>query len=387
MVGLLTDEEMIDQMYGPNVDTPTSEIYRLLGLNPNLRRGTILPIARNEQGGLEAAVPQSLIDLARAFRLPARAMGGGSYGTEDIANFALNTGALGAVGTKPAGALASGAARASKPSALPMDEASRMARAAEMGFDVDRIWYRGLADPHDPAVVPGVGHETPATFLTDNPANASAYAMQNGDRVMMTYGEYRQSLDKPLEEALSKTAVPKVINTPKVREVLLGVRSKRPEEDAAWRQTVIDEVRKNDPSAADLADSLREKYIALDSRWEGIDGANVMPLMLRGDYMKGFTPGEFQEGFWNLNMGQAKRAGKDGVKFENVIDTPTGYGDPATSVAVFNPANIRSRFAAFDPAKKDSADLLAGVIGLPGGSFLTGLNQERSKRGISKIAK
>lgn len=320
MAGLLTDEEWIDRMYGPNADTPTSEIYRLLGLNPNLRRGTILPIATNEQGGIEAAVPNILIDLARAVRLPFRAISGKSYGFEDVANLALNFGALGSVATKPAGALASGAARASKPSALPMDEASRMARAREMGANLDEVWHHGTpVDLYKTKEGGFRGGDERVTFASSSPFVAEGY----------TRGEISLSPDATGKYPLAKS------NYPDMKDG--GVYSLR-----------------------SLAKNVRE----IDAHGEP---------------------------WFNLKMDQdiaaARAAGHDAVIYRNIDDNMYTKGMKSDVIVWLDPTKIRATGAAFDPAKKDSADLLAGVIGLPGGSFLTGLNQERSKRGISKIAK
>jgi hypothetical protein len=56
----------------------------------------------------------------------------------------------------------------------------------------------------------------------------------------------------------------------------------------------------------------------------------------------------------------AKAEGYDGLKVTNLSDE-AGYGNyrPATHYGIFDPKNIRSRFAKFDPAKADSSDLLA----------------------------
>lgn len=62
---------------------------------------------------------------------------------------------------------------------------------------------------------------------------------------------------------------------------------------------------------------------------------------------------------------QAREAGKDGVLFKRSNDHPdTRAVDPrvwnaSDVVAMFNPSNIRSTQAAFDPAKRNSANLLA----------------------------
>lgn len=62
----------------------------------------------------------------------------------------------------------------------------------------------------------------------------------------------------------------------------------------------------------------------------------------------------------------AASKGHDSLIVDNVKDPGRfvkGYMDPSTTVAVFDPKNIRSVNAAFDPAKKDSSNLLAGVTG------------------------
>jgi hypothetical protein len=62
---------------------------------------------------------------------------------------------------------------------------------------------------------------------------------------------------------------------------------------------------------------------------------------------------------------RAREAGKDGVMFKRSNDHPDSMVvDPrvwnaSDVVAMFNPSNIRSTQAAFDPAKRDSANLLA----------------------------
>ena len=59
--------------------------------------------------------------------------------------------------------------------------------------------------------------------------------------------------------------------------------------------------------------------------------------------------------------------GHDGVEFRI-------GGEPA-QFAVFDPKNIRSRFARFDPSKADSSDLLAGIAG----ASLLGANRRRDR--------
>ena len=62
-------------------------------------------------------------------------------------------------------------------------------------------------------------------------------------------------------------------------------------------------------------------------------------------------------GAYDAILDSAKRTGKDGV----TITGGTTLGSPSDVHVTFNPANIRSRFAAFDPAKRGQADLLGQV--------------------------
>lgn len=87
---------------------------------------------------------------------------------------------------------------------------------------------------------------------------------------------------------------------------------------------------------------------------------NIMPLKLN---TKGFATKDYGgSGFRDESYASLLDANKDapGVVFQHTTD-----GGPVTSIyAVTDPRRIRSRFAAFDPMKRDSADLLAGIAGM-----------------------
>ena len=91
-------------------------------------------------------------------------------------------------------------------------------------------------------------------------------------------------------------------------------------------------------------------------------GANVLPLKLRGkqslyDAYGGSWKNEIPKALWGRDLENA-----DIAVINNVIDNPTLQKvDPSTVYAIKNPANIRSRFAAFDPMRRHEADILAGV--------------------------
>jgi GNAT superfamily N-acetyltransferase len=125
---------------------------------------------------------------------------------------------------------------------------------------------------------------------------------------------------------------------------------------------------------------------------------NVMQLISTGNYI---DENDYKQMFMensggveitsgNLNMRerdalikktdkQVMEKGFDGIaeKYKDSSGKVVGYGQ----VAIFDPANIRSVNAAFDPAKRDSANLMAGVGGvLAGGSALRALLPQEQER-------
>lgn len=92
---------------------------------------------------------------------------------------------------------------------------------------------------------------------------------------------------------------------------------------------------------------------------EFVSGANEVPVIIK-------PSGELPVKTWS----EMKRDGKLNPHFPQVVtadenkmirDMGFTHARVGGEVAVFDPSVIRSRFAAFDPAKKNSADLLASV--------------------------
>lgn len=119
-------------------------------------------------------------------------------------------------------------------------------------------------------------------------------------------------------------------------------------------------------SGADAAEGIftaNNPRIANEFTWANgsQEGANVLPLMLRtvdpvkAPLMLDGTTGSAAAKI----LQQSKRAGYDRVDF------PTNMmGAEGTSQVVFDPSRVRSRFAAFDPARVKENDLLAGMMPL-----------------------
>ena len=235
-----------------------------LGLNKYQARSFGQPIADVLGYSPVGAVAQSWDAGQSAARAPgmfgkAAALGGGM--------------ALAALGAVPGGK-----ALARKGEALAMDEASRMARAAEQGFDVDATLYHGTAHDINKFKPSTSGALGPGVYVGDSSV-ANSYASQAG-----------------------------------------------------WRMT---------------------------------GGDTVMPLIVpKGPYA---TEAQFDEAVLrapvNLNgRGKHQNAADELARQGFVgVEARTYDGEGHPSRVIFDPANIRSKFAAFDPAKRGSANLLAGV--------------------------
>jgi hypothetical protein len=121
-------------------------------------------------------------------------------------------------------------------------------------------------------------------------------------------------------------------------------------------------------------------------------GQNVLPLMIKKGKSNNMTAMSENwtgaEKNINSELKNAKLSKKDSLVIHNLDDDPFFANRDATHYAIFNPSNIRSRFAAFDPFRRNEADILAGVAPLAVGSLL-GLNtynnmQEKPKKDKKK---
>lgn len=98
-------------------------------------------------------------------------------------------------------------------------------------------------------------------------------------------------------------------------------------------------------------------------------GGNVMPLMVRSSKVvsKDFGGVPYREESFNDVIGRGFKGGADTAIMKNTFDPGATSGPYATApmvtdvVAVKDPARIRSRFAAFDPARVNENDLLGAA--------------------------
>lgn len=110
-------------------------------------------------------------------------------------------------------------------------------------------------------------------------------------------------------------------------------------------------------------ESLRKaEELEASFRTNSLLGQNIMPLLLRGQKAKVVDAkgAEFVdvEGGVNKMLQQAMRDRADMLTIKNLADDVGFNNRPATHYGVLNPAVVRSRFAAFDPARVNENDLL-----------------------------
>lgn len=219
---------------------------------------------------------------------------------------------------------------------LDMNEAARMARAKKMGFDTGKTMYHGAANDikaFDPKASGRASEvDTGAFFFTDNPKVADEFAEYSSN------GWFGRALDERTSQH------------PKMKEI-----------DTKFKNADID-LNEWTIQRALLKEELRNQ------------GANIYPVHLKtnkpytidweGDYIE---PKRVQE-----LVAVAKKRGYDSVVIQNAKDSPQETLSK-TITAVFEPSQIRSKFAVFDPKKAGSGNLSAalGGVGLGTGALMT----------------
>lgn len=230
----------------------------------------------------------------------------------------------------PKGSLASNAFKAAE--RLPMDEASRLARAREMGFDTDNVLYHGTSEPFsefsnfhigsaNDAGALGSGH-----YFTDAPRIANWYAQDfNGSNVIPAY-----------------------VNN----ENLFSVTGSGIDHGFA----------RGANKTVDLLNAFAERH------------PDLLP--------KNFNPREYAA---DLSEHHNSGAGDDiAALLQGAGYSGVDYAFPSggREVAMFNPEDIRSKFAAFNPADIDKAGLLLSDTGKPSlfGSAVAGAEANKPMR-------
>lgn len=186
--------------------------------------------------------------------------------------------------------------------ALPMDEASRMARAKEQGFDVDAFHGSGRSfESFDPGAEPTTagGLRKYGTFVSEDPKVASRYAQDFNPESGAQVYPLKVRAQSPLDLSAS---------------------------DFYGLQRYVDKI--------DNGEGLNEvQDVSLDVLLKGISR----------------QPGQHP-------IEAIKAAGHDAIRLD-----AGRHGTAEREFLVFDPANIRSKFAAFDPKNIGKPGLMGGL--------------------------
>lgn len=323
MAGKISDGlQLFGGQIGPQMQGDLGDLARSLMPNPEgAYRANILPAMRMPDGSVEMAVPGLVRDgitgLAEWFDAGKAAGEGKPFAVSGEGLLSLPAAsAVAGVAMAPRGALASGAAKLAKTKTDELisltDEAAAKLTPAER-LDIAQ---RNAALPVEKG---GLG------LPPDNTPEMRAKAM---------------GFDTDAYHGTDAT----------------GITSMRPSETGEFGPSVY---TTDHPAEAS----------AYTNRGD-VSGRNVLPLKLRLDNQFNNNLHDFWDAFPGKTDADAVRMAQDrgfsGVDYERplsywddaqkkIINT----GDRQKHITVFDPRNIRSRFAAFDPARKDSADLLA----------------------------
>ena len=204
-----------------------------------------------------------------------------------------------------------------------------MARAAEQGFDTSRPMYRGMSRAYDS------GKTGNYQMFTSSPLDASEYA-----------GGFEGANVLPAFTRVGKGAT---------------IDAGGSNWNAIPRYAIPDDIKAQlHPS---VGAQVRTDEFIHAARDAGYDSATIQNVF---DNLNGTIPTPPRPAKVDQAELDAIFAELGDMDLGDVVDTPMlpdqarNY-DPVTVHAAFDPANIRSKFAAFDPAKRGSANLLAGL--------------------------
>ena len=218
---------------------------------------------------------------------------------------------------------------------LPMDRESRMQRAREMGYDVDKLFYHGTPEAQaiadmgfDPKRL-GQGNDQMGAgfYFTDNPYQASGYAQMGNAGVF-----------------------PSLLRTRKSQEVDIDAPagfSLAVDEDTAF------ELIKRAPNVRD-DDGPLSNFIEPSSE----DGYTDADIRAVADMVAGSDADIIQGDFFTNDADKFLQALTDVTGIDSVVTRSARESDP-TIRTVFDPSQIRSPNAAFDPDMARSGNIMA----------------------------
>lgn len=207
--------------------------------------------------------------------------------------------------------------------------------------------------------------------------------MQNSQLLVAKYGDARDVMLEKVQNAFFSKQLPQA----EAEALDAKYRNLMP---YGWynqfEKEQFDEVKKaikevSSEKQADAAIKAIDDFIkiknqrALDEKTQS--GSNVLPVALsyKNPMVYDFKGSAYREQTYSELMDEAIRKGHDSLILRNTFDPGAGKAELVDVGVVFDPKQIRSRFAAFDPTRLKESDILAGsaatgVAGLLGSQML-----------------
>lgn len=255
---------------------------------------------------------------------------------------------------------------------LPMDTASRMARAEAQGFRSDMPMYHSTRYDFNEFVP---SNWRGASYLADSPVGAQNGASAGGMEHPALGGPSVQGAKETgsqimpvlvrgkifgVDQFPEQWLPPKEINRSEWKALRDDYKNWKPENADQFTQAELNSLRYLRVNALDSYDTHPDFLLRLlnasDDEMKAL--GKIDEPMLRGNTVATPMGWEGFEGPQGLRWREALR--KAGFTGAAVND------EAGTSIAMLDPSAIRSRFAAFDPSKINSKDLLASFGGLLG---------------------
>ena len=358
-------------------------------------------------GNLAKLMGQYANQAYQSATIPSRAISG-EYGVPSVDNpafvgagqqFGMDFGMLPAMATSvmarpAANTLRMGMGGEPKPSLL-MDEASRLSRAKQMGFDTDTPVYHGTTHnfkQFDPSKGQVEGWFGDSIYFSDSPSDVDVNYLDSGaditNRIERTAERIESEQDIPYEQA-REIAEGQIKGEHKGAVIPAYLKMEKPLVLSGDRETFFDldleyddvgDVVGESGLAVDLIDSIENK-----SREYGFDSNQLINDLEIVDY-GGLPASEVDkrmrksESLMYLDNDEGdlishkvikeifEDAGFDGIVMDasgtfTSMDIPSG----TKHYIVFDPSQVRGKFADFDPEKKASGDYLSTVPAVPTG--------------------
>ena len=354
---------------GAGVDEPRpkatgkGQMFRGIG---SLMRRRIFPLVEAMRFGYEHLLTDEQKSEVEDFlsRPVHEALGMEESGLESLRDY------LGLEGSEP-----EGEAIALPAPELPMDEASRMARAKEMGFDVD-LYHGGRATGEEGVHISGEFDDRGLGLHVGTREQASQRLRQTRDERRLE-GENILPLKVRIKNPIELPDAGEHDNPRIVAEEYLKTDFGRRNQDAL--SEILSEAEelapqfedidawKASPEAEELLQEIRQ--LIIDEGYDSIKYKNVVENQY-GD-RTGFTrEGQQQYDALNKEYHELRkaiwRAGRsmttaEAARFDEIAAAKARLEETSRispySYILFDTRNTRSRFAKFDPAKKGSADI------------------------------